>query len=321
MSPVGAGPSFRLLPRLPPVELRTFGLAAIVLPVVALVLSLARWHDGAGHAAARYGLVASSGPGIVGLAGGTLDRPLGGYPLDAVLTLPIAWLGEGWPAVSATVWCVVAGATAAWLATAWWGNAVAGVVAGVVWQGIASDELAAGRPGGVLALALLPLAWGLTIRALERGVLAVAVAGVTAGLLLALSAQEAAAWLVLAAVSAGVGVRQVGARVALSRIVGTVAVALLVATPALVLRGDEGDPPQRIVMTLVGFALAAGVLLRRDAARALLLVLAVLAGLGPVPVESAAALGLVLLAVGAVPPLVQRGVSELAKRDAALAKT
>jgi hypothetical protein len=297
------------------------GLASAALPVLSVVLTLLRWDDPLGDAATRYHLVRAAGPGLAGLADAAGTASFGGYPVDAVATLPLMWMREAWPAVSATMWCSLAGVTTAWLVGAWWGNAYAGVAAGCLWEFVVSGTHTIGDVGSACGLALLPLAWGLCLRTLERGVGAASLAGAVAGLLLAVSASAATALLLLCAVTVGVTLRAPEGWRAAPRLVGAFAVGTVVALPALALRSGEPATVHLVSVPLVVVAAAALVVLRRDAARAVVPVLAVLAGLGPVAGEPAAALGLVLLAAGAVPRLVQVGVAEVERREAASAKT
>lgn len=321
MPPVGAIPRFRLVPPLAAPTWADVGLASAALPVCAVVLTLLRWGDPLGDAATRYHIVRAAGPGLAALADAAGTTSFGGYPVDAVATLPLMWMRDAWPAVSATLWCTLAGVSAAWLVGAWWGNAYAGVVAGCLWEFVVSGTLPHGDVGAMCGLALLPLAWGLCLRTLERGVGAASLAGAVAGLLLAVSGAVATPLLLLCAVTLGVTLREPLGWRAAPRLVGAFAVGTVVALPALALRTGEAAALHLVSVPLVLVAAAALVTLRRDAPRAAVPVLAVLAGLGPVAGEPAAALGLVVLAAGVVPRIVQIGVAEVERREAASAKT
>jgi hypothetical protein len=138
------------------------------------------------------------------------NHPLGedlvaryGVPLEAAPAVPLVAL-FGWPLgvnLALWFWVFLAGLSAAWLGGRWWGDHRVALVVGLGWQtgstlAVASD---AGAYPVLLALALLPLALGLWLRAFERGTWE---AGVIAGLpvvALAIGSREALWWWLLAA--------------------------------------------------------------------------------------------------------------------------
>lgn len=309
---------FRTIPLLVAPGIRRPRVPLAALAFAATVLGVVRWADPLGEAAGRFHRVTQAGPSLTALAAEPTRAPLGGYPLDAVLLSPLSWLHGSLPAVAGWVWLVAAGATAGWLVAAWWGSEAAGLAGGLAWQLVASVALAEGDTARLAAFALLPLAWGLMLRALERGLPALVGAGLACGALVAVSEEETLPLLLLAAVSAGTALRQLPARQVVSRLAGILAIAAIVALPAFFLRDGALARAPLVSWPLVVAAAVSVVTLRRDAPRVVLPSLAVLAGLGPVPAESATALGLILLACGVVPPIAQRGAAELARRGASL---
>jgi|GEM_PF-5525022 len=193
---------------------------ALVVAVLALTAWLALWPmvltpgtalpAGDGDALSRWAVVLERGLDWQALV--QVDRtnhPLGedlvaryGVPLDAAPALVLVPL-FGWPLginLALWLWVFLAGLSAAWLGGRWWGDHRAALVIGVGWQ--TGTTLAVAASAGaypvLLALALLPLALGLWLRALERGTWE---AGVVAGLpvvALAVGPREALWWWVLA---------------------------------------------------------------------------------------------------------------------------
>ncbi len=194
---------------------------AIVSLLLAVSAALALWPlplevtsalpAGDGDALSRWTVVLERGHDWRDLV--QVDRtnhPLGedlvarhGVPLEAGLAAPLLRAVD-WPlGVNLALWWLVwlGGLSAAWFAGRWWGHHGAALAAGVGWQTGATLATAAseGAYPVLLALALLPLAVGLWIRALERGTWA---AGVLAGapvVALVIEPREAGWWWVLAA--------------------------------------------------------------------------------------------------------------------------
>lgn len=314
-------PRFRLVPALVRPRVTQLGIGAGILAFGAFVLGVARWADEAGAAATRFRIVAQAGLGVGALADAAGATGLGGYPLDAVLAFPLTWLHGSWPAVTATLWVLAAGFAAAWLVGSWWADEAAALVGGLLWELVVSPALAEGDTATLAALAALPVAWGLALRSLRGGAGTLAGAAAAAGFVAAVAPAEVPTLVVLLAITAGVGAREVGARVVFPRLAAIGVGATLLALPALPLRAADAVGFAALSIPIVLLAGMAVVTLRRAAPRALLPILAVVAGIGPVPAEAAAALGLVLLACGAVPRLAQLAEAELERREAALAKT
>jgi len=118
---------------------------------------------------------------------GTDAVALWGFPLDALLALPLTAL-FGHPAgytLFALVALAAAGASMAWLAARWWRSPAAALAAGAAYQtgGVLAWELLDGHPGTVVAAALLPLSLGWMCQAFsEAGRGRAAASGALAGL-------------------------------------------------------------------------------------------------------------------------------------------
>ncbi len=299
-------PTLRALPALaaPP------GHPIWVRPALFITLSLGllvRWHDVGGGTSARFRLVSATGGSFARLADAGMD--LGGYPLDAVLSLPLTWLAGSWPAVAGALWVAAAGSAMAWLVGAWWGSALAGTLAGTAWILALGPTLALGDTATACALTLLPLAWGFTLRALERGPADLLRAAGITGALFMVSAAESRSLLLLFAATAGVAARGAEWRRHLAALVGVAVGGVVLAAPALALRAEAALPAPSganlLSVGLVALALIAIWPARKRGVRLLLPGCALLAGLGPVRGTAAAAIGLLCIAAGAVTPLLQ----------------
>lgn len=299
-------PTFRALPALAAPPRHALWVRPLLFISLGLGLSL-RWHDVGGGTSARFRAVSAAGSSFARLADAGMD--LGGYPLDAVLALPLTWLAGSWPTVAGALWVALAGAAMAWLVGAWWGSALAGTLAGAAWILALAPALALADTGTACALAILPLAWGFALRALHRGPFDLLLASALTGALFAVSAAESRSLLLLLAATAGVAARAPDARQHLATLFGVAASGLVVAAPALALRADAAVPASSganlLHPWLVALALLALWPARTQGVRLLLPVCALLAGLGPVRGTAAAAIGLLCIAGGGVTPLLQ----------------
>ncbi|GDX79783.1 hypothetical protein LBMAG42_15940 [Deltaproteobacteria bacterium] len=299
-------PTFRALPALacPPEHPLWVRPALFIALALGLLL---RWHDVGGGTTARFRLVAAAGGSFARLADTGTD--FAGYPLDAVLMLPLTWLAGSWPAVAGALWLAAAGAAMAWLVSAWWGSALAGTLAGTAWILALGPTLALADTATACALTLVPLAWGFTLRALERGPLDLLSAVGLSGACFIVSAPESRSLLLLFAATAGVAARGPEARRHLAILVGVVAGGVLIAAPALALRAEAAVPVPSGVNLLKPWLVALAALAlwpaRKQGVKLLLPLCALLAGLGPVRGTAAAAIGLLCIAAGGVTPLLQ----------------
>lgn len=269
---------------------------------------LARWDDADGGAATRFRMVAASGGSFPELADTALAAH--GYPLDAVLALPLVWLSGSWAPVAGAMWLAVAGGGAAWLVGAWWGSALAGTLAGLAWMLTLAPTFASGDTATLAALALLPIAWGMTLRALRGGAWQIFSAAGMTGSIFMVSESESRQLLVLFAVTAGVAARGENARRQIGVLVGVFAAALALALPALALRATGVSAPfpegaRSLPLLLVAMAAVSAWSARAHGQRLLLPLCALVGGLGPVEGSAAAGLGLVCLAGAGVIPAAQ----------------
>lgn len=269
---------------------------------------LARWDDADGAAATRFRLVADLGVSFPELANTALAA--GGYPLDAVLALPLVWLSGSWAPVAGAAWLAVAGGAAAWLVGAWWGSALAGTLAGLAWMLTLDATFVSGDTATLAALALLPLAWGMTLRALGGGAWQLFSAAGLTGAIFMVSAAESRALLVLFAVTAGAAARSEESRRHIGVLVGVLAGGLALALPALALRATAVSAPfpegaRLLPLLLVAVAGVSAWSARAHSQRLLLPICALVGGLGPVEGSAAAGLGLVCLAGAGVIPAAQ----------------
>ncbi|MSQ00290.1 MAG: hypothetical protein EXR71_00170 [Myxococcales bacterium] len=291
------------LPVIPPIAAptRPRRVEAAVFGGLACALTGLAWADPTGAAGIRFRFVrrAGFGPDALYDVGAP---PLGGYPFDAVLTLPLAWSGGTWPQTAALFWLFVAGWSMAWLAEQWWGSPRSGLLAGAAWQLVLWPALAVGGTAPLAALALVPLAWGLMLRALQTGGFALAAAAALMAMIHAVSAAESRVLLVLVCVTAAAAARLEDARTALARLVLLIGATLVVCGPVIALRVTTNEPfatgPDLLAGTavLLPFAAIGGVALRRRPHTLLLPGLALLGGLGPDHSTASAAVGVVLLA-------------------------
>lgn len=213
----------------------------------------------------------------------------------------VGWVGSAGSVLASAAAVALAGAAMAGLAQAWWGGRAGPLLAAVVWSFTLAPLARSGDVGGLGALALLPVAWGVALRGVVAGGASLVGALGLLVVVRGLSATESRALLVLYAAAIGVVARGPEARVRLARVAGLGFVSLVVLAPALALRaGDAGAPGAELVAPVGVVAGAAGLLAAgRRPARALLPAMAVLGGLGPVGGSAAAGFGLALLAGGA----------------------
>lgn len=195
LPPLAAPSSLRAWPALLAALFVTAGIVLWPIPMRLLDgLPGSSGHPDVPGALTIWAVVARNGWGLVDLAGvPDANFPLGedavtraGYPLDAVLVLPLVDL-LGWPGWfngGRWAWLFAAGASGAWLAWRWWGSPWAALVAGVTWQASSAValEVSEGRAVLLAVMAFLPLSLGLWLRALDRGTWG---AAVLAGLALA----------------------------------------------------------------------------------------------------------------------------------------
>ncbi|MFZ5480234.1 MAG: hypothetical protein ACOZNI_25950 [Myxococcota bacterium] len=170
-----------------------------------------------------------------------------GYPWLAVLTRPLEWLlgTNGWIAVATWLGLAAVGWGGAWLGGRWWGTPGAALVTGVAWQVAAAPTAAitGGWYDGLVVFALLPVTWGLWVRAIDRDSLPAAiVAGLGWGAILT-SRGGGVEWLFLlclpASALAGAEGRK---RAAVVPWFTGIAVGVLVASP--ILAWAWGDTPK-----------------------------------------------------------------------------
>jgi hypothetical protein len=237
-----------------------------------------------------WAAVARHGPGAALAQSPLASWPAGvdllarrGWPLDAALLWPLLALAPLPLALGAGLWLWLwaAGGAAAWLAGRWWGSPLAGLVAGVAWQASMADA----APSRVAAAALLPLALGGGVIALDRArwgpaALAGALVGLTgvcwgpagaaaglAGTLSACFALQARAWRAAWVMAAG----------------GAAAVLAVIAWPLAWMMADPWliplTPQEPLRWPLIPVALAGGAVpaLARDTPRRWALPAAVIA--------------------------------------------
>lgn len=267
-------------------------------PLLAAALVAATWPGAAD--AQRIALVAAHGPWPWDLVAAEPSLPE--YPLESVLLGPLLGWGELGVGIGAAAWCAFGGLAMAELCGRWWGRAAAGAVGGVAWQLLLLPALAAGELESLAALALLPLAWGLCLRAFDRPDAAFVPAGLAVAALLQLDDQVLAWVLLLLAAALPVAVRARGLD-ALAAAVGIVGVVTAAAAPVLAWRGSAEEAAGLAALPglsplLVFAAIAGSWLLRHQPPRLLLPLLAVAAGVGLVEADAVAALGLCVLAAG-----------------------
>lgn len=287
-------------------------LRGALLAFVAAVVVLAYRATPSPAAQAAWDAVATRGPSPWALVGTRAAEDLllrYGYPLDAVLALPLRTaLGpDAWAAGGAWLWLTAAGAAGAWAGGRWWGCPWASFACGVAWQVAATPALEAGAPGTLASLAILAVAFGLFVRALDRGTAgAVGVAGVALGAL-ALLPGGGPRWAMLAALQATVLAARGGWAPAVGVLAGVAGVGVLVAVPILAWTWGAGPDPGvaavRLPLSLTLLALAGVVRTWRTPRRVLLPGLLVVAGIAPIQLGGpsplpVAALGLALLAGG-----------------------
>ncbi len=300
---------------LPPLPRRA---DAAVLGGLACALAVLAWDDPSGDTGTRFRFVGRTpwAPDAIYDVGAP---PLDGYPLDAMLTLPLAWSGATWPQAAALFWLFVAGLSMAWLSEQWWGSPRSGLLGGVAWQVVLWPVLAEGGSASLAALALAPLAWGLTLRGVRTGGGALAAAAAVMAAIYAMSAAESRVLLVLVCGTAGVAARLDDARVALSRLVLLIGAWLVLCSPLLAMRitGDISHITAPNLLSgaalLLPLVVIGGIALRRRPQTLLLPGLAVLGGLGPDATTGAAALGLVVMS-GAAPLFLAPSASPLVQR-------
>ncbi len=307
-------------PVIPPIAFpsRPRHVDAAVFAGLACVLAIIGWADPSGATAARFRFVGRAGvwPDALYDVGAP---PLDGYPLDAVMTLPVWWSGATWPQAAAVFWLFLAGLSMAWLSQQWWGSPWSGLIAGAAWQLVLWPALPEGGTASLAALALLPLAWGLTLRALQAGGVALAAAAALLAAIHAVSAAESRGLLVLLCGAAGVAARLDDAREVLARLVLLIGAALVACSPIVAFRLTTNAPLLAGPNLLSGAALLLPVAvigafaLRRRPHTLLLPGLALLGGIGPDASTGSAALGVVLLA-GAAPLLLSAGPIPFAQR-------
>lgn len=223
-----------------------------------------------------------------------------GYPLDAVLALPLRALPGAWTSTGAWLWVTLAGASAAWMGGRWWGCPWASLACGLAWMAVADASTLA-------TTALLPLALGLFLRAFDRdtaGAIALA-AFALAGLCVVQGGQgarQALLALLPAVVLAG---RSGASRPAIGALLIGVGAAVLIALPLLAWGPSPAPSTPVLPPALALFGLAGVLRARRAPRRVVLPGLLVVAGVLPVALGGpsatpVASLGCALLAGGLV---------------------
>lgn len=290
------GPRSSLIPALAPGRGARWVPAA--LSATAILGVALGWTEPSPLAEARWALVSDHGPLPWRLW--TADTALTDYPLEVVLLLPLRGLAELWMPVGVTVWTAVAGLAGAWLAGRWWGVPRAAFGGGVLWQLAAWPALSAGEPTWLVLLALLPLAFGLLLRALDGHHAADAgMAAVPMAAMIVISDGGVPWLLLLGAAAFPLALRGTTPVRAGAGLVGAMGTTLMLTSPVVAVRWSDsptalvyGEPP---LLPLLILAIVGAWVVRRGGGRVLLPALLVFAGLAHPSVFPVSALGLTLL--------------------------